>query len=412
MSRFKNNKKKNLSDRKSLEVLSKFNENEKNDSSDKKPLEIWLSIANLIVTVFIGVFVAIYLNVRNEEFQKKFLLMQKDAELAHLVIDDDTLSIANEGSAIASELRIAICEDNPFGENKMIQNDFQEFRISLENQSIKYSLDDSSRSSCTLILLEGLAPYEEIFWNVSYPDDVYFEKKEEKDIRIHFLVQSDDIDEFDEWNDIQTPFKQFVTENYYYLRYTVAISCGNCVVERDLSQPFVLEFKYSPEFSNVTVLPDSIDYMGITYLQVEADIALQYDAPNYFEGGILDEQVYWVISKDANRSFVERKLNITEVGAKTNKVRALVSSSLPSQRTTISCNDGIVYANLRKSPGYTSKDDSIDLVAKIPCGEKVSIINGDGYFVDRLIWWNVQWGSYEGWIAQTTGSGREILTFE
>jgi hypothetical protein len=76
----------------------------------------------------------------------------------------------------------------------------------------------------------------------------------------------------------------------------------------------------------------------------------------------------------------------------------------------ISCSK-IYYANLRRSPGYSGKDDSVDSLYEIPCGELVEIL-GPTQKVDGLTWWKVSWNDYSGWIADHTGSGKIILVFQ
>jgi len=71
----------------------------------------------------------------------------------------------------------------------------------------------------------------------------------------------------------------------------------------------------------------------------------------------------------------------------------------------------LIEVNLRKSPGYVSKNDAIDVVVKIPGGALLEILDGPSS-ADNLEWWRVSWNGYEGWIAEKTGSGRMILFFE
>ena len=67
--------------------------------------------------------------------------------------------------------------------------------------------------------------------------------------------------------------------------------------------------------------------------------------------------------------------------------------------------------NLRKSPGYLSKNDRTDVVAEIPSGYTVEILDGPEK-ADDLLWWYVKWNGYKGWIAEQTGRGRKILVFK
>jgi hypothetical protein len=79
-----------------------------------------------------------------------------------------------------------------------------------------------------------------------------------------------------------------------------------------------------------------------------------------------------------------------------------------SNWATISCE--VPQASLRTSPGYIDKDDSIDVIVRIDCGQKVELL-GDSQDADSLTWWKVSWNGYSGWMADHTGSGKVILIF-
>ncbi len=83
-----------------------------------------------------------------------------------------------------------------------------------------------------------------------------------------------------------------------------------------------------------------------------------------------------------------------------------VSTNTPDGQ--ISC-DGIEQVNIRKIPGYINKNDS-DVVAKMPCGALITIVDGP-QDVDGLKWWQVEWNGYTGWIAEKTNSGVPIIIF-
>lgn len=98
-----------------------------------------------------------------------------------------------------------------------------------------------------------------------------------------------------------------------------------------------------------------------------------------------DSQKYWLIPANATQA-----------------MQVVVYARISNQ---------IDMVNLRMSPGYISKDDSRDVVVEIPSGQKVKIINGPER-ADGLNWWYVEWRTYQGWIAEKTGSGKLILIFE
>jgi len=71
----------------------------------------------------------------------------------------------------------------------------------------------------------------------------------------------------------------------------------------------------------------------------------------------------------------------------------------------------VVEASLRTTPGYSGKNDNVDVIVKVQSGERIEIIGGPEE-KDGLIWWNVTWKGYKGWIADHTASGRKITNFD
>jgi hypothetical protein len=81
-----------------------------------------------------------------------------------------------------------------------------------------------------------------------------------------------------------------------------------------------------------------------------------------------------------------------------------------SQATQAQISDEISYAALRLTPGYSDKDNTVDLLANVPAGAVVQILGGPAQ-ADGLNWWNVSWNGTTGWMADHTGSGKTILIF-
>lgn len=75
----------------------------------------------------------------------------------------------------------------------------------------------------------------------------------------------------------------------------------------------------------------------------------------------------------------------------------------------VSCRD-IDKVNLRRSPGYISKNDNKDVITEVSCNENLVLLLETRY-KDELTWWKVGWRNYEGWISDHTGSGKVILEF-
>ncbi|MEZ4637449.1 MAG: hypothetical protein R2873_18805 [Caldilineaceae bacterium] len=68
--------------------------------------------------------------------------------------------------------------------------------------------------------------------------------------------------------------------------------------------------------------------------------------------------------------------------------------------------------NIRRAPGYVNKPAD-DIVAQMQPGEDVEIV-GWSRSVDSLIWWPIRYrspdgASVEGWVAESTESGVQIL---
>jgi tRNA A-37 threonylcarbamoyl transferase component Bud32 len=70
----------------------------------------------------------------------------------------------------------------------------------------------------------------------------------------------------------------------------------------------------------------------------------------------------------------------------------------------------VYFAALRKSPGYSAKNDDVDILVEIPSGSTVRVLDGPRS-ADGLNWWYISWNGYEGWVAEKTGRGKTILIF-
>jgi hypothetical protein len=68
--------------------------------------------------------------------------------------------------------------------------------------------------------------------------------------------------------------------------------------------------------------------------------------------------------------------------------------------------------NIRAAPGYLSKPAG-DIIGQVPPGGMVEVIGGRN-FADGLTWWYIRYNapdgvSIDGWIAEATASGVQIL---
>ena len=82
-----------------------------------------------------------------------------------------------------------------------------------------------------------------------------------------------------------------------------------------------------------------------------------------------------------------------------------------SQSSQALISNEISYAAIRQSPGYSNKNNDVDLLANVPAGAIVQILGGPEQ-ADGLSWWNVSWNGTSGWMADHTGSGKVLLIFQ
>lgn len=87
-----------------------------------------------------------------------------------------------------------------------------------------------------------------------------------------------------------------------------------------------------------------------------------------------------------------------------------VSTRFPAGATVRNLTNSRV--NLRSTPGHLSKAPA-DVQLQIAPGDTLQIL-GDSASADSLTWWHVRYqapdgGIHEGWVAEATGSGVQIL---
>lgn len=63
--------------------------------------------------------------------------------------------------------------------------------------------------------------------------------------------------------------------------------------------------------------------------------------------------------------------------------------------------------NLRRTPGHLGKGND-DILGQLAAGDAV-VIQGESTVVDNLTWWLVSWQGQQGWVAEATASGVQIL---
>jgi hypothetical protein len=111
-------------------------------------------------------------------------------------------------------------------------------------------------------------------------------------------------------------------------------------------------------------------------------------------------------------------------GTKQASVTISVSSPPPAQPSSVpvqppvnsltdtqaQISNEIYYAALRRSPGYSNKNNDVDLLANVPAGDIIQVLGGPEQ-ADGLNWWYVSWNGQTGWMSDHTGSGKTIMIF-
>ncbi len=126
-------------------------------------------------------------------------------------------------------------------------------------------------------------------------------------------------------------------------------------------------------------------------------------------GSLQDAEAEVVITSTPDRQFpTSEEIPPTAQPTKTSEDTEVQSVEFTA---IISCDEGITRAALRRSPGYLTKDDEVDVLEEIPCGSIVELL-GESRPADNIIWWKARWNGTVGWIAGNTGSGKTILIFD
>ena len=93
---------------------------------------------------------------------------------------------------------------------------------------------------------------------------------------------------------------------------------------------------------------------------------------------------------------------------------AIAQSSRPENQSFVNGDRvAVTYAgsvNLRRTPGYQNKPDG-DTLRTVAEGAVGTIIDGP-VDLDGLRWWQVRFGTDEGWMAERSSQGRLLLALQ
>ncbi len=71
----------------------------------------------------------------------------------------------------------------------------------------------------------------------------------------------------------------------------------------------------------------------------------------------------------------------------------------------------VIYpsVHMRRSPGYVDKNDAQDAIHYLEMNDRINV-KGGPEIRDGLCWWRVEHQGYEGWTADHSRDGRQLLT--
>ena len=248
--------------------------------SKKHKPETWLAIINIVLTAIIGIAVAIYLSVRNEEFQKQFLELQRNSAIAHLqIINDnefhyefakDGVTIRNNGMAAAKNVRVIICISEigrawNDGWNQSI-GDISNIEIFFSNPSLIQSQEyttvtcedqlEGVKKNAVLITINSLPANQTVDISVIPTKHATGESKLIRQRAFIIIPESFFVDnskygnpsspEFDPdklYYPIETALERFYRFDFTAIaNFHTYVTCDNCIVETDDGTILLTEF--------------------------------------------------------------------------------------------------------------------------------------------------------------------------
>lgn len=292
----------------------------------KEKWELWLSFGNLLVTIIIGVGVAIFLNYRNEKIQKEIIQLQasidqqlssqqveaqkqliefqieneRKSELANIQVTelcyyvagcDGTFDVRNIGPADASDIRIVIYSPYVTDDWLPTIQDLSAFRVRILSPLVDFTVTQTTVDSFSVTnVLSGLNAFEIVVRKLKVDQNFYvavelspsLSLKQYETTRFVTIHKTTDIFYLDALR------KYFYQQEYPVARFDVDLDCSNCVTKSFLDSIVVSSIKdwhwervsQSENIDELTVsitylMPDAIYHIPRTD-KIELVDSLQY----------------------------------------------------------------------------------------------------------------------------------------
>jgi hypothetical protein len=256
-------------------------ENNKRTFSDK------LAIANLFVTVLLGLVVTVLLQFNNQKFETLKLKLENDLQFANITVssDDKSFTYTNQGASTAKNLQIVFCFAHINDEWKDVVKDTRFFSVSAENSAMKFSeIDDEDRCNAggdlpiggKLVTIEALPAQQSVRLALipkskltsirKYQGTAYIQEKVEKEPGpLQFGAAAG--------------FYSFLAHKFAIAQFRTDLSCDNCrhafvAADATINAPPVPLVIYSDE-GGLTIVDDSNNTSKTTI-----DFTVTYHSPD------------------------------------------------------------------------------------------------------------------------------------
>ena len=219
-------------------------------------LDNWLAIANLFVTIFVGIVIAVFLNLRQEHLQKQLIEIESrtniDYSLAELSLSQcdrdvcsDQVTLVNHGPAIARNVRITLeLVGVPANWANTISsiNDFEIYedpptlaKMVTSTQTLSGSDLANSRRNLVVLAIDALAPEETLVVGVDLQGHIPRQSVETTGTLTFSPAGSSPIPNVIVAGHIQREIDRFLAEEYMLAQFDINTFCENCRQAQALS---------------------------------------------------------------------------------------------------------------------------------------------------------------------------------
>lgn len=298
--------------------MSRNTNNSKPESkrvSKKLSRETWLAIANLGLTAMIGIVMAIYLNVRNEDFQKYLFDAQNQSKYANIeltvfepTIYGDTslagsIGIKNNGPATAKNVRIGICINhvNDLWTNEI--TDINQFDFYFTDQSLKIqteytstcisSLDEKEENDGVVFIIDTLSPDQSSALIINIGKQIQ-RKAVHSSRQTQILIPRQIIpadSELPSYLHFKEPLSSYLTRAYYMISFSAQSSCENCTGDHGINGSIVTLFNWQWKNENALKKTDK-------YTETGVELFLSYMVPHDYYDETIDKPLYLFVDPD------------------------------------------------------------------------------------------------------------------